>query len=50
MIGKLLRELFSKTKRITKQRDFERERFYKSAKEQFTRLRRMGIGIPVMSR
>ncbi len=49
MFNKLFRELFYKNNKITKQRDFEWERFQKTAKEQFLKLRRMGISIQVIT-
>lgn len=44
-----LKKLFGIKKKETKERDFEWERFQKSAREQFQRLKDKGISIPVVT-
>lgn len=49
MISKLIKKLFSQSRRENKPKDYEWERFQKSAKEQFVRLKEKGLSIPVMT-
>lgn len=49
MINNLFKKLFGNRKKETRVRDFEWERFQKSAKEQFQKLKDKGISIPVVT-
>lgn len=49
MISNLLKRLFGLKKKETKERDFEWERFQKTAKDQFLRLKEKGLSIPVVT-
>ncbi len=49
MLSNLLQKLFAKSNKEAKQRDFEWEKFQKTAKEQFIWLREKGIRIPIVS-
>jgi hypothetical protein len=49
MIIESIKKIFGIRKKETKQRDFEWERFQKTAKEQFQRLKDKGISIPVVT-
>jgi len=44
-----LKNLFEEKRKETKARDFEWERFQKTAKEQFIKLKDKGLNIPVVS-
>ena len=46
---KIFEKLFGMKKRETKPTDFEWERFQKTAREQFVRLHKKGISIPVVT-
>jgi hypothetical protein len=46
---KLIEKLFGNKKRETKPIDFEWERFQKNAREQFVRLKKKGLSIPVVT-
>lgn len=49
MIKRLIGKLIKGKKKETRPRDFEWEKFQKTAKEQFVRLREKGLSIPVMT-
>ena len=49
MIRRLIEKLFESKKKETKPRDFEWEKFQKTAKEQFVRLKEKGLNIPVVT-
>ncbi len=49
MFKRIFEKLFSTRRRETRPRDFEWERFQKTAKEQFVRLRDKGLSIPVVT-
>lgn len=49
MFRKLFREIYFHTNKETKKIDFDWERYQKTAKEQFLRLKGMGISIPIKS-
>lgn len=49
MISNLFKKLFNLKRKETKERDFEWERFQKTAKEQFVRLKEKGLSIPVVT-
>jgi hypothetical protein len=49
MIRALINKFLDSKKRETKPRDYEWERFQQTAKEQFVRLNKKGINIPVMT-
>jgi hypothetical protein len=49
MIIDKLKKMFGTKKKMTRARDFEWERFQKTAKEQFIKLKEKGISIPVVT-
>lgn len=49
MIKRILNKIFAAKQKETKPRDFEWERFQQTAKEQFIRLNKKGLSIPVMT-
>jgi len=49
MMSNLIKKLFNQSRKETKERDFEWERFQKIAKEQFVRLKEKGLSIPVVT-
>lgn len=48
MIKRIFEKIFAKRK-VTKERDFEWERFQRVARDQFVRLKDKGLSIPVMT-
>jgi len=49
MLKKVFAKLFENKRRETRPRDFEWEKFQKTAKEQFVKLRDKGLSIPVVT-
>ncbi len=49
MIRKIIEKLIDSKKREAKPRDFEWEKFQKTAREQFEKLRDKGLSIPVVT-
>lgn len=49
MVKKLFSRFFEKRKREEGPRDFEWEKFQKTAREQFVKLKDKGLSIPVMT-
>lgn len=49
MFSRIFGELFSNNNKETEPKDFEWEKWQKTAKEQFLKLRKMGIRFPVIS-
>lgn len=48
-IVNILSRVFTKKKKETRPRDYEWERFQKTARQQFIRLKEKGLSIPVMT-
>jgi hypothetical protein len=49
MIKRIFKNIFKSKRKETKERDFEWERFQKTAKEQFVKLKDKGLSIPVVT-
>lgn len=49
MMKKIFEKIFGSKRRETRVRDFEWEKFQKTAREQFVKLRDKGLSIPVVT-
>lgn len=49
MLNKFFSDLFTYTKKVPKQRNFEWEKFQKLSRDQFLRLKEIGLSIPVVT-
>jgi hypothetical protein len=49
MVSGIFKNILGNKKKETKPRDFEWEKFQKSAREQFIKLKKKGLSIPVVT-